>query len=107
MMSTYSEARVLPYGQRELYQIVADIDAYSSFIPYVQASRVLRHDAQTDGASNRKPWLAGPEGGTVELDAELSIGFAALSEKYTSRVTCSLYDTVTVGRISFYYDRRS
>lgn len=90
-LSSYSDTRVLPYTQRELYRVVADIDAYKTFIPFVLDSKVL-HQAP----NAPKTWLDGPEGETVTLESELNIGFAGWSERYISKNTFEKFHTVKV-----------
>lgn len=76
-----------------MYRIVADIDAYSYFIPYLSHSEVLS-PANNDGT---KPWLGnGDKGELHELKAKLTIGFAAFEQSYVSQVKCRKWDLVTV-----------
>lgn len=58
---------MLPFGAREMYDLVADIEKYPLFLPWCRAVRVLERSPQ----------------GCV---AELSVGFRALRERFVSRV---------------------
>jgi ribosome-associated toxin RatA of RatAB toxin-antitoxin module len=72
------ERRLLPFPPRELYDVVADVDAYSEFVPWCTRSRVLTRIDDTHYA------------------AELAVGFKSLSERYTSLVTAEPHKSVTV-----------
>jgi coenzyme Q-binding protein COQ10 len=51
-----------------MYQIVADIERYPEFLPWVAALRVLSRDEKT-------------------LIAEMAVGYGPFRERYTSRVS--------------------
>ena len=76
-MPTHAERRKLPYTPEQLFDLVADIDSYSDFLPWCVASRVRKRD------------------GNVLL-ADLVIGFKMFREKYTSKVTLQRPDRVDV-----------
>ena len=61
------ETRRLPYSCEEMFDLVADVDRYGEFLPWVVATRV-RSDSET------------------EMVADMLVGFKALREKFTSRV---------------------
>ncbi len=71
-MSAHSESRIVPYTADLMFQVVADIEQYPKFLPWVVALRVLtrEHVAARD-----------------VLTAEMAVGYGALRERYTSRVT--------------------
>lgn len=58
----------MPHSAAELFAVVSDVERYSEFLPFCEASRVVRR-----------------EGPDVFL-AELAIGFRLFTERYTSRV---------------------
>jgi coenzyme Q-binding protein COQ10 len=62
------ERRVLPYSAEQMFALVADVGRYGEFLPWVVATRV-RSDSET------------------EMIADMLVGFNALREKFTSRVT--------------------
>jgi len=64
---SHHEKRLVPYSADLMYRIVADVEQYPKFLPWVVALRVL---------SRR-------EGG---LTAEMAVGYGALRERYTSDV---------------------
>lgn len=90
-LSTYRDIKVLPFTQKQLYRVIADIDSYSAFIPFLTSSKVL--NAPPDGS---KPWLEEPEDEKVELQSELAVGFAGFQEKYVSKNVCTKFHSVTV-----------
>jgi len=61
------ETRRLPYTARQMFDLVADVDRYPEFLPWVLATRV-RSDSER------------------EMVADMLVGFNALREKFTSRV---------------------
>jgi coenzyme Q-binding protein COQ10 len=70
-LSTHAETRRVPYSPDLMYQVVADVEQYPKFLPWVAALRVLSrmHDD-----------------GREVLTAQMAVGYGALREKYTSRV---------------------
>ena len=64
----HTESCVVPYAEERVFDVVADIAAYRSFLPWCTGSRVLR------------------DSGSYQ-EAELVIGFPPLTERFTSRVT--------------------
>ncbi|MGK9167161.1 type II toxin-antitoxin system RatA family toxin [Inquilinus limosus] len=67
-MPSHTEQRVLPYTPQQLYELVADIESYPSFLPWCLGARIRKRE------------------GNVLL-ADLVIGFKMIRERYTSRVT--------------------
>ena len=61
------EVRVMPYSAEQMYDMVADVERYPEFLPWVAATRV-----RTDSEH--------------EMVADMLIAFKALREKFTSRV---------------------
>ena len=68
-MPSHSESRVLPYTADLMYAIVADVEKYPEFLPWVGDLSILRRY------------------GEHEFDSEMRVGFAGIHERYTSRVT--------------------
>ena len=66
-MPTIRETRQLPYSAEQMFDLVADVDKYPEFLPWVVATRVRRD---------------GPD----LMTADMLVGFKALREKFTSRV---------------------
>ena len=66
-MIRHRETRLVPYAADLMYSVVADVEQYPKFLPWVVALRVLSRRA--DG-----------------LTAEMAVGYGALRERYTSDV---------------------
>ncbi|MCK9543464.1 MAG: type II toxin-antitoxin system RatA family toxin [Novosphingobium sp.] len=62
------ETRRLPYSAGQMFDLVVDVARYPEFLPWVAATRV-RSDSDE------------------EMIADMLVGFNALREKFTSRVT--------------------
>ena len=71
-MTEHSETRFVPYTVDLMYAVVADIERYPEFLPWVVALRVKSRQS---------------EEGRDLLLAEMAVGYRALRERYTSRVT--------------------
>lgn len=68
--------RLLPYKSSSLYKIIADVDSYSSFLPYCTGSSVTKWSSpDTDG----KRWPS---------EADLEVGWGGYQEIFTSRLFC-------------------
>ena len=66
-MPSIRETRRLPYSAEQMFDLVADVDRYPEFLPWVVATRV-KHDSDTN------------------MTADMLVGFKALREKFTSNV---------------------
>lgn len=66
-MPQHKETRHLPYSPEQMFDMVADVQAYEEFLPWVTAIRV-RSDSAT------------------EMVADMIVGFKGLRESFTSRV---------------------
>ncbi|KAL7425063.1 hypothetical protein Q5752_000751 [Cryptotrichosporon argae] len=75
--------KILPYTPQQLYSLVSDVPRYASFIPFCTSSSVL-----VPG-----PWQ--PDGKPFDVEAELTVGFGGLEERYISRVVGRPYESVT------------
>ncbi|POS79711.1 hypothetical protein DHEL01_v201884 [Diaporthe helianthi] len=75
---TINVSRTLPYPREKLYDIIADVDAYSSFLPYCQHSRVTRW-SKGDGDGGGRAWPS---------EGDLTVGFGPITQSYTSRIVC-------------------
>lgn len=62
------ETRRLPYSAEQMFDLVADVRRYPEFLPWVVATRV-KSDSED------------------EMIADMVVGFSAIREKFTSRVT--------------------
>ncbi len=66
-MTEFTETRAVPYPAALMYQVVAEVEQYPQFLPWVLALRVLSRDE-------------------TGLTAEMAVGYSAFRERYTSRV---------------------
>lgn len=70
-MTEHSETRIVPYTADLMYAVVADVERYPEFLPWVAALRVKSRERVKE---------------RDVVVAEMSVGFGALRERYTSRV---------------------
>jgi len=68
--------RILPYNSSSLYTLIADVDSYSTFLPYCLGSKVTKWSTpDKDG----KRWPS---------EADLKVGWRGYEESFTSRLFC-------------------
>ena len=67
-MHKYSNSIILPYSARQLYDIVIDVETYPEFLPWCLSSRIVKKTNDDN------------------FDAELTVGYKAIDEKYISRI---------------------
>jgi coenzyme Q-binding protein COQ10 len=67
-MTTYSERKLVPYAPKQLFDLVADVAKYPSFLPWCVGARIRSRSEN-------------------ELVADLTIGFGPFRESFTSRVS--------------------
>lgn len=70
-MPQHRESRVVPYDPDVMFAIVADVERYPEFLPWVVGLRVLSRAI---------------DAGKEIVIAEMQVGFSALRERYTSRI---------------------
>jgi coenzyme Q-binding protein COQ10 len=68
----HSVLRVLPYTPEQLFDLVGGVDAYPQFVPWIRTMRTW----------NKRE----AEAGVSLLDAEVSVGFSFLKERFSTRV---------------------
>ncbi len=76
-MPTHSEKRTLPYSAEQLFELVADVEKYSAFLPWCQACRISKREENM-------------------IYADLIIGYKMVQEKFTSKVTLTKPDEIHV-----------
>ena len=76
-MPTHAEHKLVPYTAEQMFDLVADVGKYHSFLPWCAASRVRTQTA-------------------AELVADLTIGFGPFRESFTSVVALDRPRTVDV-----------
>ena len=70
-MPQHSESRVVPYDPDRMFAIVADVEHYPEFLPWVISLRALSRAV---------------DAGKTIVIAEMQVGFHYLRERYTSRI---------------------
>lgn len=70
-MHRHVVTRVLPYSPQQLFELVGEVEAYPSFVPWITAMRT---------------WNARQDGSVSTVDAEAQVGFSFLKEKFATRV---------------------
>ncbi|KUF93174.1 hypothetical protein AM588_10009604 [Phytophthora nicotianae] len=68
LVKSHTETRVVPFSCAEMFDVVADVQRYSEFLPFCVESRVLRRPNEN------------------VMEAALRVGFKLFTESYTSRV---------------------
>ncbi|CAH0480921.1 unnamed protein product [Peronospora belbahrii] len=68
LVKSHTEMRIVPFTCTQMFDVVADVNRYSEFLPFCVESRVLRR----------------PNDNVIE--AALRVGFNIFTESYTSRV---------------------
>ena len=79
-MPRHTETRNLPYSPEQMFDLVADVKRYQEFLPWVAATRVRSDSANL-------------------MIADLVVGFKAIKETFTSRVTKQRPSTLAVDYI--------
>jgi coenzyme Q-binding protein COQ10 len=85
------------YTQRQLYNLVADVNSYHHFLPFCTDSRVLT-SPPPGGFNMDEPY---------EVEAELQVGFMGMKESYVSLVRCRPWELVQVDSRLFSSERIS
>ncbi|ODM23704.1 hypothetical protein SI65_01293 [Aspergillus cristatus] len=79
---TLTATRTLPYAPKPLFTVIASVDSYSQFLPFLTASTVTARDPSTN----------------YPTTAFLTVGYGPLSETFTSRVDCDPENLVVEAR---------
>ncbi|KDE05757.1 hypothetical protein MVLG_03848 [Microbotryum lychnidis-dioicae p1A1 Lamole] len=104
-LSIYEESREMGYDPQQLYSIIADVDAYKSFLPFTTESRILSASITPPPSSNLgkqarpveiKEWLRGGQLGEVwNLQGELQVGAMGYQEAYVSHIRAKKWASVS------------
>ncbi|SCV72680.1 BQ2448_4217 [Microbotryum intermedium] len=104
--SIYEESREMGYDPQQLYSIIADVDAYKSFLPFTTESRILSASVTPPPSSNdsagkqarsveAREWLGGGQPGEVwDLQGELQVGAMGYQEGYVSHIRAKKWESV-------------
>ncbi|MCE9649415.1 MAG: type II toxin-antitoxin system RatA family toxin [Parvibaculum sp.] len=71
-MTAAHQTRDVPYSADQMFELVADIERYPSFLPWCAGARVRKRET---------------EGGNEVLTADLIVAYKVFREQFTSRVT--------------------
>ena len=72
-MPSFRTTRQVRHSPREMFDLVADVERYPEFVPLCEDLRIRRRVQSGDGVEI--------------LVAEMSVGYKAISETFTTRVT--------------------
>jgi coenzyme Q-binding protein COQ10 len=72
-MPKYDVTRRMPFSARQMFDLVADVEKYPEFVPMCEALKLRGRQEQPDGRAI--------------LVADMSVGYGAIRETFTSRVT--------------------
>ena len=72
-MPTFRTTRRVAHTPQQMFDLVADVDSYPEFVPLCEELRVRRRVQSAEGIET--------------LVAEMSVGYKAISERFTTRVT--------------------
>lgn len=73
-MKSFRTRRHVSHSAAEMFALVSNVEAYPQFVPLCEGIKVRRRTEKAPGV--------------VELVAEMQVGFKAVCERYSSRVTC-------------------
>jgi coenzyme Q-binding protein COQ10 len=74
-MKSFSNRRRVDFTAADMFALVADVEKYPKFVPLCDNLRVRKRSALPDGVE--------------VIVAEMEVGFKAICERFTSRVTCN------------------
>lgn len=74
-MTSFRNRREVGHSAAEMFALVCDVEAYPKFVPLCDSMRVRRRSSLNEGVE--------------VIVAEMCVGFHAICERYTSRVTCN------------------
>jgi coenzyme Q-binding protein COQ10 len=86
-MPSFRTTRAVRQSPEEMFALVADVERYPEFLPLCESLRVLRREAGEDGRET--------------LVAQMGVGYKAIRERFTTRVTL---DRPRLGIIAQYVD---
>ncbi len=71
-MPKFSVVHGVPFTPAQMFDLVADVERYPEFVPYCE--KLIVHSRETTG-------------NTTQLIATMSVGYSAVRESFTTRVT--------------------
>ena len=79
-MPKFVNSKVLPFSDKQLYNIIINVESYPEFLPWCKGSEISNRIDENN------------------FDAKLTIGYKALDESYTSRVQGIYLKKITTKR---------
>ncbi|KAJ1864274.1 Coenzyme Q-binding protein coq10a, mitochondrial [Coemansia sp. RSA 989] len=82
----FQETQIFPYSREQVFDLVADIDRYSEFVPMCTESRVFHNTRRVEQIGFKQ---AGQDPAVTDrhvVQAELAVGYPPFRERYTSDV---------------------
>jgi coenzyme Q-binding protein COQ10 len=73
-MTSFATTRRVQHSAAQMFDLVADVESYPQFLPLCKALRVLQRSR---------------EGENQVFVAEMQVGYKAIRETFTTRVTCT------------------
>jgi coenzyme Q-binding protein COQ10 len=73
-MKSFRARRHVPHSAADMFALVCDVESYPQFLPLCEGMKIRRRTQTAPGVD--------------VLVAEMQVGFKAICERYTSRVTC-------------------
>jgi coenzyme Q-binding protein COQ10 len=73
-MKSFRNRRRVHHSAADMFALVRDVEAYPKFVPLCEGMRVRRRTQTAEGVE--------------VILAEMQVGFKAICERFTSRVTC-------------------
>lgn len=73
-MKSFRNRRRVPFTAADMFALVKDVESYPQFVPLCEGLRVRKRSNVADGIDI--------------IVAEMQVGFKAICERFTSRVTC-------------------
>lgn len=87
-MTAFRTTRRMPFTARQMYDLVADVERYPEFLPMCEGLRVRKR---------------AEEGGLPRIVADMTVGYGAIRETFTTRVTLDVARlTVHAGNVPEY-----
>jgi len=74
-MKSFQNKRSVNFSADSMYALVKDVEAYPKFVPLCEGVKIIAHNHLAKGVE--------------VIIAEMEVGFKAICERFTSRVTCN------------------
>jgi coenzyme Q-binding protein COQ10 len=81
-MKSFQNKRSVNFSADSMYALVKDLEAYPTFVPLCEGVKIIAHNHLAKGVE--------------VIIAEMEVGFKAICERFTSRVTCNSEKKVSI-----------